>query len=635
MNPFARGFSEGIRPIKDISVSEYAEEYAYLPSNNSDSGKFSLSRAPFQKEIMDALTSNNGVNEVVFQAGAQIGKSFISVLWQGYIMQIDPQNIIVYQPTQTLSDTYSESKVTAFIDSTPTLSKIFKNGKNNIKSKKFKGCSAEYRGAQSSNNFRMMSAPYIFADEIDSYDFDIDGEGSPLKLLKARTSTFGRKAKIFYCSTPTLDGLSAIENKFKEGDQNYFHVPCPHCNAFQTLKWEQLKFEYVHLEYGRKLTQGSVFYECEICKKEIKESSKTKMLLNGKWIAENPDAQKNIKSFQISGLYAPIGWFGWDMMAQEWLDAVDDPNAIKAFKNTRLGITYFEKSEQPNHHKLMTRAEDYDLYTVNNKAIVLYAGVDTQDNRLAISVIAFGEGMEAWTVLYEEIQGSPADPDTWAKLNTFLRRTYTHDSGLELKISKAAIDSGGHFTSYVYNFCRVNQDICYAIKGANTDIGHYMKESQKIDCDPITKKQYANAISLYLVNTQLIKKYLYVSLNQMLATDKLDGEKVIHFSKQLQQIFYEMLTAEKLIKKMKNGKMTEEFIKPKSSTRNEALDTFVYAYALAFANATQNFVGVQYKKAWDLIIGAKVIKKEEAKKEPVKKQSKKGDWINKGGFSIK
>lgn len=638
-NALCLAFSSAIRPMRDLTVSQFAEEYIYNPSNTSDAGKFSLSRAPYQKEIMDSLTPNNGINKVVFMAGAQIGKTFIATVWNCYVFYINPQNFICYQPTIALAEQYTQLKLNPIIDSSPVIKEVFEKNKksNGISTKTYKGCTARYLGANSGNSFRMISAPYIFADEIDSYPFDVEGEGNPMKLIDSRMSTFGRKRKIFLSSTPTIQDYSAIEKEFKEGDQRYYHVPCPHCDAKQVLKFPNLKFEILNKgKENEKVNPYSIYYECEVCSGHITEDKKTWMLLNGEWVASNPNAPKEIRSYHISSLYSPLGWYSWEQLCNEFLDCRDDPFSLKAFKNTKLGETYYEKAEQPSVHKLKNRAEDYQLNEVNEKAVMLFAGVDTQPNRLCCLVIAIGEDGETWVVNYDEFNGSPTEPMVWEALENSIRRPYKHKSGVDLYIKAVAIDTGGHNTNDVYDFVRKNQDKYFAIKGASHDIGHYIKESSKIDIDPRTGKKLQNSLSLYLVNTHLIKKYIYINLNNMLSNEKKDGARVIHFSKELQENFYEMLVSEKLIRKVVKGQTKEEFIKPKTSTRNEVLDCFVYAYAMAFNFNVQRIYGDSYKKLWDLNIGNKTPeKKEELKIKAQKKVKSNNSWINKNGWSLK
>ena len=643
MGVFALAFSDGLRPSRDMTLSEWAEEYLYMPANNSDAGKFSIHRAPFQKEIMDALTPNNGIIEVALMASAQIGKTFIANAFQGYVMHIHPQNILVYQPTITLAEVYSDTKVTPMIESTPVLKELFKDKKKNGKiTKKFRNIfNIEYLGANSGNSFRMRSAPYVIADEIDSYPSDVDGEGDPLKLLKNRTTTYGKKAKLFYPSTPTIDGFSAIQRKFKEGDQRYYHVPCPHCEAKQSLVFTQLKFERDTTE-DKKLIPESIYYECAVCKGKITEDKKTWFLSKGEWIAENPDAPASIRSYHISALYSPLGWYSWENLINDFLESKDDPFLIKAFRNTKLGECYVEKAQQPSSNKLFELAENYQLCEVNSKVVTLFGGVDTQDNRLCVLIIGIGEEGETWVVYYQEIPGSPSDQATWDALDRVVRRPYKHATGVDLHVKSCAVDTGGHHTNDVYEFVRKNQDKYYGIKGASHDIGRYVKASDRVDIDPRTGKEFSNSLQLLLVNTMLLKKYVYINLNNMLTNDKTEGSKVIHFSNELPKDFYEMLTAEKLVKKIINGTIKEEFIKPKSSTRNEVLDVFVYAYAMAFMTELCNLYGVTYKKVWDINIGKRIEllkkEKEEPKQEATKQENikrNKKTWLNKTGWSYK
>lgn len=640
---FAKAFADGMRPIKDLSLSEFAEQYIYNPPNSADAGKFSIHRAPYQKAIMDALTPNNGINKVVFMAGARIGKTFIANLWQGHIFAINPQNFICYEPTITLAEDYSSSQVNSFIDSSPILREIFEKGKgkNSVARKEYKGCMAYYKGANSGNSFRQIAAPYIYADEIDSYDFDVDGEGNPLKLIDNRASTYGKKKKIFLTSTPTIKDYSAIEKEFLKGNQQYFHVPCPHCKAKQVLRLPQLRYE-INNETNE-VVIGSVYYECQVCERKITEDKKTYMLLNGEWIAEKPDANPEIASFHISSLYSPLGWYSWEQMAIDWVEAKDDEFSRKSFINTKLGETYYEKSDQPSSSKLKARAEDYPLYEVNEKAVVLYAGVDTQPDRLCILVIAIGEEGETYTVAYDEVPGSPSDIQTWEALDRIVKRPFKHKSGVDLYIRKVAIDTGGKNTTDVYDFVRRNQDKYWAIKGASNDIGHYIKESQRIDFDKKTGKKLTNPLVLYLVNTQLIKKYIYLNLNMMLTADKKEGPKVIHFSNELQTNFYEMLTAEKLLRRVVNGVLKEEWINPKKQ-RNEVLDCLVYAYSMAFMDEMQRLYGNTYKSLWDINIGKRLELLEKKEKEEQVNNNiqnvplnprKNNSWINKGGWSLK
>jgi phage terminase large subunit GpA-like protein len=139
---------------------------------------------------------------------------------------------------------------------------------NTVQSKEFPGGIVVITGANSAVGLRSMPVRYLFLDEVDAYPPDADSEGDPLTLAIQRTSTFARR-KVFMVSTPTIQGLSRIEKEFNETDQRYFFVPCPYCNFFQVLKWENIHYDRIHFQ---------ATYRCECCKRDIENHHKTEML---------------------------------------------------------------------------------------------------------------------------------------------------------------------------------------------------------------------------------------------------------------------------------------------------------------------------------------------------------------------
>src|SRR6185312_7781175 len=118
---------------------------------------------------------------------------------------------------------------------------------------------------------------------------------------------------------------------------------------------------------------------------------------------------------------------------------------------------------------LEQRAELFDLDTAPAGCLFLTAGVDVQDNRMAISLYGWGVGEEAWTVSHQEIHGDPSKPEIWKQLSTVLSTPVKCEDGEHsVKVKSAAIDSGGHFTHEVYQFARENRaKLWIAVKGSS------------------------------------------------------------------------------------------------------------------------------------------------------------------------
>jgi phage terminase large subunit GpA-like protein len=256
-------YHAGLRPDSILLVSDWADANRILSQTaSSEPGKFRTERTPYLKEIMDALSPSSPIEKVVFMKGSQIGGTEAGNNWIGYIIDQAPGPMLVVQPTVEMGKRWSKGRLAPLIEDTLCLRDKVKDPRsrdsgNTVQSKEFPGGIVVITGANSAVGLRSMPVRYLFLDEVDAYPPDADSEGDPLTLAIQRTSTFARR-KIFIVSTPTIQGLSRIEKEFNETDQRYFFVPCPHCNFFQVLKWENIHYDSDPLQ---------AVYVCECCKR--------------------------------------------------------------------------------------------------------------------------------------------------------------------------------------------------------------------------------------------------------------------------------------------------------------------------------------------------------------------------------
>ena len=67
-----------VLPPPDITVSRWADENRRLSSESAaERGEWCTGRAPYQREIMDALGPSHRCEEAVLMSGAQLGKTSI------------------------------------------------------------------------------------------------------------------------------------------------------------------------------------------------------------------------------------------------------------------------------------------------------------------------------------------------------------------------------------------------------------------------------------------------------------------------------------------------------------------------------------------------------------------------------
>jgi len=574
---YKNSFAIGIRPEKDISILEWADEYRYLPRKSSaEPGKYRSSRTPYLREIMDVMSSNSPIKEVVCMKGTQLGFTELGNNWFGYVVDVAPGPMMMVFPTGALAADHSKQKLQPTIKETPRISKKIKahksrEGGNTIDTKEFPGGILFISGSNSGAFFRSKSIRFLFLDDVDGYAQDVGGEGDPADLAKRRTDSYGNRKKILEVSTPTNKGVSRIEKSYLESSQATYYVPCPYCGTYQELIWGGE--EYIEgIKFKRDADGRAIhaWYECNECSGRIEEHHKTEMLEKGRWVHKHPE--RNKKGYQLSGLYSPLGWVSWLQIVTEFLDARNSRERLKVWRNTRLGETFEEAGDQPDWIFLRARSEPYGIMTVPYESCILTAGVDTQDNRLSVVIRAWGEGEESWLVYWGEIYGDPGREDVWKNLDALLFRQFAGRNGQHHVIS-AGIDTGGHHSQDVHNYCRRRFPRVIAIKGASMKGKPIAGKPSDVDFtwNGVTIK---NGAKLWLIGTDTAKAVIYSRLKI-----EAPGPGYYHTYIGTPDDYFIQLSAEKLITKYIKGYAVQEWVK--TGPRNEALDCEVYCYAAA------------------------------------------------------
>lgn len=561
---FQRIFSV-LKPPPDMTLSEWADEYRVLPQGASAlPGRWKTDNAPYQREIMDAITDIS-IQKVVIMSGAQIGKTDAFILNPiGYFMHYDPAPIIVMQPTITMAEGFSKEKLSNMIRSTPVLrervNEKSRNSGNTILQKLFPGGSVTIVGANSPSSLRMRSIRILLADEIDAYPPTAGKEGDPLLLAGKRLATFWNKKEI-NVSTPTNKSTSRIAVEYEHSTQEEWHVPCPACGELQPLEWANVKFDKENLD--------EIQYCCSKCGVLSSEAEWKERFSGGRFIAKFP--KRKVRGFHLNSLASPFA--EWREIVEKFLTANEEKKRgnielLKAWTNTEMGQTWEDKGEQLEPETLMERREAYKC-EVPNGVLYLTAGVDTQDNRFELEVVGWGKGKESWGIQYKIIFGDLKQPEIWAELDEFLSRTFTRKDGTKLKISRVCMDSGGHFTNQVYKFCkqRTARGV-FAIRGAS-----------KPDAPYIPKPTYNNRekAPLFVVNVDTGKSLLYQRL-----TVEEEGGGYCHFpleeEKGYDETYFKGLTAERLVLTYVKGRAQYVWrLKENGYKRNEPLDIRNYA----------------------------------------------------------
>lgn len=459
----------GLKPLPKTSVSNWADNHRMLSSGiSAEPGKWKTSRAPYQKDIMNAFTEP-GIHRVVVKSSSQIGKSDMMNNVIGRFAHLDPCAIMMIQPTIDMAQDYSKTRIAPMIRDTKVLNNLFydvksRDANNTILSKVFPGGRLIMCGANSPAGLASRPIRILLADEVDRFPDSAGTEGDPVDLAAKRMTTFWNSCMGLF-STPTNEGSSRIDEEYLAGTQEEWQHKCPNCGEYHLLRHIDMTVDYKEIKTpsGKKtVIVNDVKWRCPHCgfsfsEKEMKQTPQ-------KYISRNADALKNgIRSFFVNGFTSP--WMTWTRIMREWLEAKGDPEREKVIMNTVFGESYKQKGAFEDEQIFLRRRESYGA-ELPNGVLLLTAAIDTQDNRLEYEVVGWGKEEECWGIRKGIVLGAPNQDRTWKEIDNILDKTYHFADGKGLKVVRTFIDSGGHYTSDVYNYCQKNfHKQRFAIKG--------------------------------------------------------------------------------------------------------------------------------------------------------------------------
>lgn len=550
------------RPPPKLTLSEWADEHAYLSAESSaQAGKWKTLH--YQRGMMDAITDPT-VTRVTVMKSARIGYTKILNNIIGYHIHQDPCPIMVVQPAVEDAEGYSKDEIAPMLRDTPVLRNLVAESKakvstNTILKKTFPGGQLLMIGANSPRGFRRVSMRIVLFDEVDGYPLSAGAEGDQIKLGERRTEYYWNR-KIIMGSTPTTYDTSRIRKSFELSDMRRYYVPCPHCGHYQILRWS-----------GFTWTKGSpetVMYECESCSALIDHSEKHGMLEKGEWRAERPFT--GYAGFHIWAGYSESPNATWQQLVTEY-ELLQDDVQRKTFVNTVLGEAWSEETIELTEDALRDKREDYGA-ELPDGVLLVTAAVDTQDDRLEYEIVGWGMGKRSWGIEYGVLPGCPGESRVWDDLDRILLREFSFADGKVLSIKRTCIDSGGHYTTAVYEFCAPREERgVFAIKGVGgSGIPIVGKPS-------LVKKYNAH---LFRLGVNELKTILYSRLSK----DEEEGntEGLCRFPLDIRgydDAYFRGLISEHRVLKFRNGQPVYVWEKKHKGIRNEPLDLRDYATA--------------------------------------------------------
>lgn len=583
-------------PPPDIGPDQWAEKYRRMSgAETAFIGRFSFALVPYFKWLLQRFR-DPAVRKIVCRKPAQVGwtQSVICNLL-GFYAHVEKSTCVAMFPKEGSARAFDREKFEKLVESTPVLAEIIPI-KSRVKDqtalyKSFPGGFIKFVGSNSISDVKSTSARRLIVEEPDDCNLNLRGQGDSIKLIEERGKGF-RDVKILIGGTPSIKGVSSIDDEYEHSDKNEWHVPCPDCGEFQALEWEHVHWdkseERDHPVFGREVPE-SARYICAYCGSMWNDAQKGAAIQKGKAVAGAPF--RGIVGIALNELYSSMHASRMAFLVERYLEAKREfssgkPEALITFWNAALGRSWEFKGDAPEADELEARALEYEVYTVPAGGLLLTMGVDVQHDRLAVVIRAWGRGEESWLVLWDELAGNTFDKGgaVWEALDSLVFGTYQHACGAQLRIAAVSIDaSDGNTSDAVYDWVRTRRGrgvAVMAIKGASTPGREVFARPKPLDTNRANTKAAKRGLQVFMVGTERAKDSIVENRLRLEGS----GPGRFHYYRGVRADYYEQLLGE--VKVPGRDRRGTKVWQKKSGARVEALDCEVYALHAARAMKT-------------------------------------------------
>ncbi|MEO0385055.1 MAG: terminase gpA endonuclease subunit [Pseudomonadota bacterium] len=590
----------GFTVPEKVDAATWAEQAGFvLPDGELAGHAINWDATPYARNVLKALHSTS---YVAIRKSSQTGLTTAAIAWLGAMIDLEPNNMLCVQATMPKGREFAETKLTPAFTATPALrSKVREEKQNSRKAstntiKRFGGFMLKICGGNSASDLSGGTYKYIVADDVDQYPQDLDKQGDPMQLIRARQKSFLASGtwKRLVLGTPTLKGASRSDAEFMAGDQRYMSLKCPHCDTEQKLTFDRLEYDEGQNPNTRMIcVSGCV----------IEETDKADMLLEsaaanggeGRWFIEN--AEKGLHpSFHVDALHSRLET--WDSIVLDYQAAKGDTLKMQGFYNLTLGLPYEETGEGLAAPALHAARGPHNRGELPKGLYTATAGVDVQGNRLEFGVYAWGPGSQAGMVDgalidFGQIEGDPQDAKTWQALDIILSRSYendTHETGIDL----TAVDSG-YLSHRVYRYTAGRSDV-NAVDGRGDPLMPPTGTPVKRPFRNAAGKP-VGATMLHPVGAYNLKTDVLGAMARTLHEESQPG--TVRYPMDLDQAYFEQMTSETLVTRVnRSTRQASQLWVKKEGQPNEALDIAVYARAMAHLLGIFRFTPEHWKSVF-------------------------------------
>lgn len=558
-------------PRTKLTGSAWADAHGWIArsSGAGEHGPYSIARTPYMAEILDVMT-DEVTRDVVFNKPAQVGFTETLNQFIGYCIKEDPSGILVIQPDIGMAKAWMKERIDPMLAESPALRGVIRSeggrrtSDDTMQRKVYLGGALVAVGANSAAGLRSRPMRRILGDERSGWTLDARQQGDPYDLATERTATFWN-AKRIQGSTPGDEETCPITRALQRSDWREYHVPCPGCGVREPFTWKASDGTYrlvCEKDPADHWIPQTARYLCTSCGLLIPETEKAWMTRQGTWIPRFPG--REVAGFDLNGLISP--WRTWADVITLWGQAQGNPEKGKVFDTHVLAKPSRALSERVDVHTLTQRMEPCD--PLPPKIGAALASIDVQKDRLESLVIGVGEGEETWVLDWQQHDGSPEHPATWAAAWEAI------NAPRPVRLHGLAIDTG-FLADTVWQYVERWNGRGFPVIGVKGIGGRGRPWIAPPGATRLKRQRRP-----WMVGVDTAKDAL--ALRWRIAIPP-GGAGALHIADTLPEAFCDQVTSEELKLVLINGRMQWVWRVISRDRRNEGLDLLVYALGMMYA----------------------------------------------------
>ncbi len=510
-----------------LSSSTWAERYRVVDAS-SRPGPWNNDVARYLCGPMDVFFLPF-IHEIAIVAPPQTGKTEILMNCLAAAIDQAPGPSLMVYDQQSIAKRMCTTRVKKMLQLSPRLKKYITGRADDFANFliNLTHVSIPFAWATSVSELSNQPIRYLFLDEVDQYEATGKKDAGAVSLARKRTRSYHKTCKIMLASSPTVEEgeISTAYNRVQARFE--YAVICPNCGVAHVMQFtgaDGAGVIWPKDERNPEIIQSLSLaeYVCPHCGGVWDDFRRDQAVRRGFWreretkielLAYCNRHRPRSVGFQYSTLISPFVSLSETaakfVLAQADLK-VGRIDAYKDWLNGYMAETWKEDFAPRKSDTILALRDDRPagLLPDGREVALLLGLVDTQDKGFWYEIRAFrpGQSMESWQVRAGFVDGE-ANFETLEKI---MRTPYYDVFGREYGVSHVFIDSAGHLTMEVYDWCILNRGWATPTKGEQTMKQPY--KLSKIETWPGTDKKIPGGLDLLLVHTKYYKDALHRKL---------------------------------------------------------------------------------------------------------------------------